>query len=217
MKSTLLITIAIILLTALSILIVPLRSSAQSTTKYGIKGGLNISALKGYGDNIAYTTDWKQQIGFHAGVFARIPVTSIFALQPEILYSMKGASAIYTIPRLFQGTGNYRLAYAELPLLLTFKLSKIVELQAGPYVAYLITANSVTEGLFYPNLLIRNSFDKFDYGAAGGVNFLWQKLLIGVRYTQGLPQVGVDAIFPDTLLGNSKNAVGMLSVGYILN
>lgn len=191
----------------------PTVSHAQSSaTRFGIKGGLNASTL--FIDN---ANNRKERIGFHAGVFAQAPITSFLAIQPELLYTTKGASADYNVVG-FTGKNTFQLNYAELPILLTFKLGPAVELQAGPYAAYLLNANVKTEGSFGSGntTLNRDNFNKFDYGLAGGLNLYVGKALIGLRYGQGLTRIADNGIARD-LLGNTKNAVGMLSIGFSLN
>ena len=189
----------------------PITAQAQSTTRYGIKGGLNASTL--YIDNV---DNRKERIGFHAGVFAQAPITSFLAIQPELLYTTKGASADYNVA-LFRGTNTFQLNYAELPILLTFKLGKTAELQAGPYAAYLLNANVKSTGSFSGNTsLDRDNFNKVDYGLAGGLNLFFGKALIGLRYGQGLNRIADNGVSRD-LLGNTKNAVGMISIGYSFN
>ena len=59
-------------------------------TRFGIKGGLNLSNL--------YTEDVDDQnvlLGFNLGVFVELPITSRISLQPEFLYTTKGAELKY--------------------------------------------------------------------------------------------------------------------------
>ncbi|MBC8154642.1 MAG: PorT family protein [Bacteroidetes bacterium] len=201
-----------VLLALISIMARPAAVHAQSTARFGIKGGLNASTL--FIDNV---DNRRERIGFHAGVFAQAPITSFIAIQPELLYTTKGASADYNLP-LFRGKNTFQLNYAELPLLLTFKLGNTAELQAGPYAAYLLNANIKTEGSFGSGTrdINADNFNRLDYGLAGGLNVYFGKALIGLRYGQGLNRIASDGIGRD-LLGNTKNAVGMVSVGFSLN
>src|ERR1700744_2547677 len=59
--------------------------------KFGIKGGLNLTNL--YVDN---SNDEHIKAGFNAGVFAKLPITKGFSIQPELLYSVKGAKETYS-------------------------------------------------------------------------------------------------------------------------
>ncbi len=57
-------------------------------------------------------TDVKNRLGFMAGVFAEIPVSDIFSIQPEALYAMKGS-------KIDEGGDELtaKLAVVEIPLL----------------------------------------------------------------------------------------------------
>ena len=192
----------------------PSASLAQGTTRVGIKGGLNASSL-------FYSTDGasnkKERIGFHAGLFAQIPAGEFFAIQPELLYMTKGASGDYNILGI-NGNNTFTLNYAELPVLATFKLGQAVEIQAGPYVGYLINSNVNSNGDFGSGVasINRDNFNRLDYGLAGGVNIYFGKAFIGARYEQGLQKIA-DSGAAKSLLGNAKNSVGLISVGFSLN
>lgn len=189
-------------------------SRAQGSTRVGLKGGLNASSL--FYDSQGVTNK-NERIGFHIGVFAQAPIGEFFAIQPELLYMTKGASADYNV-LTFNGKNTFKLNYAELPVLATFKLGQAVELQAGPYVAYLLNSNINSNGDFGTgsSAINRGNFNKIDYGVAGGLNFYLGKALIGARYEQGLQRIANSGA-ASTLLGNAKNSVGLLSVGFSFN
>ncbi len=187
---------------------------AQGRTRIGVKGGLNASSL--FYDSQG-ATNKSERIGFHVGVFAQAPVGEFFAIQPELLYMTKGASADYNMLG-FNGKNTFKLNYAELPVLATFKLGQAVELQAGPYVSYLLNSNINSNGDFGTgtSAINRDNFNKVDYGIAGGLNFYFGKAFIGARYEQGLQQIATSGA-AKTILGNAKNGVGLLSIGFSVN
>lgn len=187
---------------------------AQGRVRAGIKGGLNASSL--YYDSQGVTNK-NERIGFHLGLFAQAPVGEFFAIQPELLYTTKGASADYNVLG-FNGTNTFKLNYAELPVLATFKLGQSIELQAGPYVSYLLNSNLNSNGDFGSgsSAINRDNFNKVDYGVAGGLNVYFGKAFIGARYEQGLQNIASSGA-AKTLLGNAKNGVGLLSVGFSFN
>lgn len=190
------------------------NAQAQSTARVGIKGGFNASTLYYDSDGV---NDKNERYGFHAGVFAQIPAGDFFAIQPELLYTTKGASGNYNILGI-NGTNTFRLNYAELPVLATFKLGNTVDLQLGPYVAYLLNSDINSNGDFGTGVarIDRDNFNKVDYGVAGGLNLYLGKALIGVRYGQGIQRIA-DSGVAQTILGNAKNGVGMISIGYSFN
>lgn len=185
--------------------------SAQTTARTGIKGGLNASTL--YLNNV---DDRNERIGFHVGVFTQIPVSSFFAIQPELQYSTKGVSANYNLLGA-TGKNTFKLNYVELPVLATFKLGNSVDLQAGPYASYLVNSKVTTEGDLgtdYRNIN-RDNFNTFDYGVAGGLNIYFGTAMLGLRYGQGLQPVAKDG-GARLLMGKAKNAVGQVSLGFTI-
>lgn len=202
------------LLTTGSLFFHPTDAVAQGRTRVGLKGGLNASSL--YYDSQG-ASNKHERIGFHAGVFAQAPVSEFFAVQPELLYMTKGSSADYNVLG-FNGKNTFRLNYAELPVLATFKLGQAVELQAGPYVAYLLNSNVNSNGDFGmgTSAINRDNFNKVDYGLAGGLNLYFGNVFVGARYEQGLQNIANSGA-AKTVLGNAKNGVGLLSVGFSLN
>lgn len=189
-------------------------ASAQGITRVGIKGGLSASTL--FYDSQGVDSK-KERIGFHAGIFSQLTLGEFLAIQPELLYITKGAAANYNVLG-FNGKNTFKLNYAELPILLTFKLGQAVELQAGPYVSYLLNSNINSNGDFGTgsSAINRDNFNKIDYGLAGGINLYFGKTFIGARYEQGVQKIANSGA-AQTLLGKAKNGVGLLSIGFSLN
>ncbi|GAB3934760.1 porin family protein [Larkinella terrae] len=186
-------------------------SKAQTTARTGIKAGLNASTL--YLNNV---NDRNERIGFHVGVFTQLPVSSFFAIQPELQYTTKGVSADYNLLGA-TGRNTFKLNYVELPVLATFKLGNSVDLQAGPYASYLLNSKVTTDGDLgsdYRNIN-RDNFNSFDYGIAGGLNIYFGTVLLGLRYGQGLQPVAKDG-GARLLMGKAKNATGQLSLGFTI-
>ncbi|MGA0558209.1 porin family protein [Larkinella sp. VNQ87] len=184
---------------------------AQTTPRTGIKGGLNASTL--YLDNVE---ERNERIGFHIGAFTQIPVTGFFAIQPELQYSTKGVSADYNLLGA-NGRNSFKLNYVEFPVLATFKLGNAVDLQAGPYAAYLVNSKVTTEGDLGSNYsnISRDNFNSFDFGVAGGLNIYFGTVLLGLRYGQGLQPVANDGA-ARLVMGKAKNATGQVSLGFTI-
>lgn len=173
--------------------------------KFGIKGGLNLTTL--YSSDVS--TD-HMKTGFNAGVFAKLPVTKGFSIQPEVLYSLKGAKSTYD--NFVQGSGEYRfnLGYIEVPVLAVVNLAPNFNLHAGGYAAYLVNANVKNvndQGTIQGATDLNTSdFNKWDFGLVGGLGFDIQNFTIGARYNYGLTKIGKSGNLAGDLAGNSKNA-----------
>lgn len=182
--------------------------------KFGVKGGLNLSNL--YVDDVQ---DENMKTSFNLGLYAKIPLAKGFSLQPELLYSGKGAKLAYN--NVLLGTGEYRfnLNYVELPVLAVVNIAKNLNLQAGGYAAYLAAANitrlnSSTSTIDKIKDLKTSDFNRFDYGLAGGLGLDVQNFTIGARYNYGLNQVGKgNASIAGQATKNSKNSVISLFIG----
>lgn len=126
-----------IIVIAFVIMALATAASAQESSKYlGIKGGLNMFKL--YGDDVE---DAKSLYSFAIGGFITCNFNEMFALQPEIYYSIKGARE-----ETVAGDIDLKLGYIDIPILLKVKLPKegkswSPNLYAGPYFAFLLSAD----------------------------------------------------------------------------
>jgi hypothetical protein len=190
------------------------RTSGETrlTPKIGIKGGVNLSNL--YVQDVGYEN---LKVGANAGLFAKIPVTRGFSIQPEVLYTMKGSQVNYN--NLLFGSGKYRynLNYIEMPVLAVVNVAKNFNVHFGPYGSLLTSAkvkkvdadgnvNGVTE-------LNKDNFNSFDYGAAAGLGFDVENVSLGARYNYGLREVGKEGRASDLTKG-SKNSVISFYIGF---
>ncbi len=182
------------------------------TPKLGIKGGVNLSNL--YTNNVK---DENAKVGFNAGLFAKIPIVTGVSIQPELLYTTKGAQLTYD--NILQGSGKYRfnLNYIETPLLMVFNVTKNVNINGGAYAAYLTSAkikdvdnNGDVNGVRDLNA---ENFNRFDWGLVGGIGFDIENLTIGARYNYGLREIGKSGSLSGDLTQNSKNSALSLFIG----
>ncbi|KOH43751.1 porin family protein [Sunxiuqinia dokdonensis] len=197
----------IILSSVLCLLVSPAIMAQESVT--GIKGGLNLSSLTTDGND-----DKNLKLGFHAGLYNKIAISESFAIQPELLYSVKGMKLDYDNSTMADGETKFNLNYIDLPVKLVFNLSEDFEFQAGPYISYLVNANLDTnaEVLDYFQIdsedeVDRKNFNTLDYGLSFGLGFDLQSVLIGFNYNLGLNQVAKDDEPSYDLLGDAKNSV----------
>ncbi len=221
MKKTFIASTVIGLVMAMALL-VPAGARAQEqqtsvdsglTAKFGIKGGLNLTSL--YVSNVSSE---HMKAGFNAGIFAKLPVTRGFSIQPELLYSVKGAKEDYN--NLAEGSGEYRfnLGYVEFPLLAVVNLAPNFNLQAGGYAAYLVSANvkdvnsnGTVNGATELNA---DNFNRWDFGLAAGFGFDIENFTLGARYNYGLTNIGKSGSLSGDLTENSKNAGVSIYIGF---
>ena len=208
------IIIAIVLLVSISQFALAQGTNDNSKLKFGFKGGVNFSNL--YTDEV---DDNNVLTGFNAGIFAKLPITQLFAIQPELLYSTKGAKLTYN-NSFANGTAKFKLNYIELPVLLVVNLTKNFNIHAGPYVAYLVDGKATNDSqgtLFdFQNNLSNEDYNKFDTGLAVGLGFDTDKIGFGVRYNYGLQKVGKERNFAGTnyTFPDGKNSLINIYLSY---
>lgn len=176
----------------LSITSVKGQSSDQNNIRFGIKGGLNISNM--------YTKDVQDNntlMGFHGGLFLKLPITSVLAFQPELLYTMKGS--VLTYNSFITGKASFSLNYIEMPLLAVINVTENFNIHGGVYLASLtgvkITNKSSVDLFNFESDLKKSDFEMFDYGLVAGAGLDLNKFSLGIRYEYGLKPVGKERSF----------------------
>lgn len=193
------------------------QTNDSSNAQIGVKGGVNFSNMyvEDVDDNNVLTS-------FNAGFYASIPLTSSIAIQPELLYSRKGAELEYN-NLLAEGKAKFKLNYIEMPVLLKVNVTDNINIHAGPYFAYLINAevsNENSEGeVNFEDEYDNDDFNKFDVGLSAGLGFDFNSIGIGARYNYGLSTVGKERSFGGTnyTFPDGKNSNISVYVAFKLN
>ena len=203
----------------LLIFITPVTIKAQDSNpvRFGIKGGINFSDIY-----VKDVDDTKMRTGFNLGIFLKVPIANIIAIQPELYYTAKGAEISYKND-FIDGTAGFHLNYIELPLMIVGNISKNFNVHAGPYAAYLISGkvkNESNVSLFnFEDNLDTDDYNTFETGVAIGAGVDLNAIGIGLRYIYGLTTIGKER----TILGNNytipdgTNGVVNLYVSLSLN
>ena len=214
LRRSLLVVVAVLFAASLA---VP-QASAQGI-KLGVKGGVNIADLGGA--DAGSSTETKA--GFVAGGFAEFMIGDMFAIQPEVLYSQKGAKETSGGDEL-----KLKLDYIEVPVLLKVNIpiegSKVhPTVYAGPAVAFKASCKlSGTSGGVSASADCDAGGADFvkstDFGLAfgGGISFDVGGAEIGVdvRYTLGLSTID-DSTDPDDIKNRVISIMG--TVGFSPN
>ncbi len=182
-------------------------ATSGSSTKFGIKGGVNFSNL--YTEDV---TDENVLTGFLLGAFVELPLTAAISLQPEVAYSTKGAENEYDNATA-SGRVKFRLNYIEVPVLLKFNITNRFNLHAGPYVAFLVDSKITDEDsdgdVNFEEAVDEDDLNKVDLGLAAGLGLDFGNIGIGARYNYGLTTVGKEREFLGTTytFPDGKNSV----------
>ena len=162
------------------VIFVSSAASAQAFT-FGIKAGANINKLTGeaFSDQFSF--------GYHAGVFGTIGMGKHWALQPEVLFSQVNIDTASNVSAIYNFDPNklsqIQMSYLSIPLLLEYKLSKSIAIQAGPQYSILLNQNES---------LVQNGKDAFkmgDFAVLGGIEVKVSSLRIYGRYAVGLSNI----------------------------
>jgi hypothetical protein len=181
--------------------------------KFGIKGGVNFANL--YVNDVK---DRNMKVGLNAGIFGKVPLVRGLSIQPELLYSSKGAKVTYDNFILGEGEYRYNLNYLELPVSLVINLARNFNIHGGAYAAYLLDANVTDmneDGTIQEiNDMDADSFNRSDFGLLAGLGLDIQNFTIGARYNYGLREIGKSGKFSGQLLNDSKNSAVSLYIGF---
>lgn len=171
--------------TKLSVLLVCVLLAQASFAQFrlGIKGGANFTKVDGksFRDEFRY--------GYHLGGFAEIGLGNKLAIQPEVLFNQYQTRADSSFENVYQNSvniNNYqdvKLNYLSIPIMLNYKVGKLLTLQAGPQFGILIDQQRT---------LLENGEEAFsggDFSLAGGAVINISKLRLTGRYFVGLNNV----------------------------
>lgn len=187
--------------------------------KLGVKGGANLSQLFVDQPNVEGEN---MKIGYHFGLFGKIPIASFLAIQPEVLYTNVGSKVTYggsdlaTVLGIEEGEVRFNLNYIQVPLALVVNLGAF-NIHAGPYVSYLMSANVKDLNVSDLNSteiadLDTNDFNRLDYGLMGGIGVDLSNFSIGARYNYGMQEIG-ESDFAGALTNNARNSVAQIYIG----
>jgi hypothetical protein len=168
--------------------------TAAADVRFGVKGGASIANVNG--DFVDGLSDWKSTVGFCGGIFLEFNFGRVLTIQPEVLYTMKGADT---------GEGKLKFDYLEIPVLLKLRIpmgSVHPFVFAGP--AFGFNLKALIEGIEIEDM------PSSDYSAVlGGGLQLGRSIHIDVRYTMGLQKLEI----PDLETIDLKNGVFSATIG----
>jgi hypothetical protein len=196
----------------------------KSKSGFGFRVGLNYAKVSGSSDSVQY----RYKPGLMVAVFLAPPSTGTIGFRSELLYSKQGFD--YTNPNGVTGTVSND--YLMIPQMMTINITKFVQLQAGAFAGYLLNTKdsnqpkSTTDN--DPSKAALDLMNRFDYGAAGGIEIHpFKGLILNVRYNMGFAklykeQSDIAQTTPSASFNplaryeniDTKNAVIQLSAGY---
>lgn len=193
-------------------------ANAQTGIKVGLKGGFNGSTFSG-----ADSKGSEYKAGFAAGGFVNFGVSDNFSIQPELLYSQKGASQDgYSYPSgtttKNDGTAKTTLGYLDVPIMLRYNIGedgKGFFVEVGPQGSFVLHRRSFIEDgggtQVGSSETTTDNLNKVVLGYVGGVGYqITSGLQLGLRYTGDFTQVAKQ----ENGALNVHNSVFQFQVGY---
>ncbi len=175
-------------------------NTEDKSVSFGVKGGVNFATVNG--DDIDSPDS---RTSFHVGALVEVPVSDMFSVQAEAMYSGKGFDFDY------EGSdgdkAELQLDYIDVPVLAKFYLTEGLSLEAGPQLSFLINEeldlNPNSDSGDFP----LDDAESIDFGLAGGLTFQTNfGMLATGRYVYGLSDV-----YKDVDVHNSTFQIG---IGY---
>jgi hypothetical protein len=153
---------------------------------FGVKGGVNFATITG--DDIDSPDS---RTSFHVGALVEFPMSEMFSIQAEALYSGKGFDFDFA-----GGDGDkaeLQLDYIDVPVLAKIYVTRGLSIEVGPQFSFLVNE----EFDFNPNSddgdIDMDEAESFDIGLAAGLTFQTDMGLFATgRYTYGLSEVYKD-------------------------
>ncbi len=156
---------------------------------FGIKGGINVANF--HGDDSDGEGDWKT--GFAGGIFFDWGITTLFGIQPELLYVQDGSQT-----KFLDIDWKFKFNYLQVPVLAKVDLpvggSLIPVLYAGPYVSLLLDSKLTLEADDNDaSLDLKDYTMSYDaglvFGAAIEFGLGSGKMILEGRYNLGLTEI----------------------------
>lgn len=171
--------------------------------KYGVKAGTSLTNFSG-----SDSDGFKAKFGFNGGVLANFAFSDMFSVQPEVLFSMKGAkSEANTDERV-------NLSYIDVPVLVKVATGATgLFFELGPQVGFLATAKNKDSN---SSDNVKDYFKTVDFGYAAGLGFQAASgPMIGLRYNGAFTNAFKDtSVFGSSYALKAKNSAFQLYVGY---
>lgn len=169
------------------------KKSSSTGVTFGAKAGLNISTIN--------TDDAKSKAGFYGGVFANIPVATVFSVQPEVMYSAMGAKTTYN------SEISLHLDYITVPVMFQYNILPEFYVEAGPQFGFAVNKKLKAYGV---SANIDEAYSGFDFGVGLGAGYYFMnKYGITARYV-----AGTSDIYKNNDYDAVKNSVFQIGLAY---
>jgi hypothetical protein len=168
---------------------------------YGIKGGYNFTNITN-----ASSLDTKDNSGFMIGGFYATPRKGLIGYQSELIFSRQGYDF-----QTSSATGEVKMNYLILPQMMNINLGKLLKIQVGGQVAFLLNAKADSISSLSSTPLsspkANDVFNRINYGFAAGLELNpVAGLVVGGRFNFFLASLNKDdqSFIPNYLPRNNE-------------
>jgi Outer membrane protein beta-barrel domain len=212
-------------LTTLVLAIFLFAGVMNAQIRFGIKGGATSSSIS---TETRFVDQMKSASSYQGGVLLQLKLGG-FAIQPEILYSVKGSDfRNVTSSKLADLTGgfgklNYETQNIDIPinLQLGWDLGPArVYAQAGPYFSFLLSGALNGSTKVYDTVDKELEFNKYDVGLGIGAGAELFGFQLALKFDYGMKDVAKKKILTATNVNvnpfyEAKNRTVNVSLGYL--
>jgi len=191
-------------ITRLILTVIPLfiLTVSEAQVAFGLKGGLNLTALKIDDPEASYDS----RTGFHAGVFLRGKFNKV-AIQPEVLlFTQRGEGSFSGFDKVEES-----FTYLSIPLILKFYPIGGLNIQVGPQFGFLLDGEQTYENtLIKTTRDIKEAYKSSDVSISLGAGFdAGFGLNLDARYN-----IGVQDINNEANGDPAKSRIFLISLGW---
>lgn len=175
-----------------------ISATANAQARIGLKAGASLTNFTG-----SDVSGVSSKFGAHGGLVANFAFSDALSVQPEVLFSMKGAQ------NPDDSKDKLNLNYIDVPVMLQYNADGLF-FEAGPQIGFLASAKS-TDGT--NDVDVKEAFKSVDFGYAVGLGYkLETGPMIGLRYNGGITSAFKD-VFGTSV--KAHNSAFQLYVGYM--
>lgn len=164
-------------LIGLTLLIATTTAATAQHAEFGVKAGLNAAKFSNESGS-----NYKMNPSFHVGILEHIHINKMFAVQPEVVFSMQG-----TKYNTGNGDAKINMGYINVPVLFQLMTKNGFRFETGPQIGFLVGAKSKVGKT---SVDIKDDFKSTDFAWAFGVGYITaSKFGFDVRYNAGISDI----------------------------
>lgn len=186
------------------------KHSRADYFRIGIKGGVNLSAVK----VASLNTNLENKTGYQLGAFARIGRT-IF-LQPEVYFTAKEVNVdVLNTLTTKENVVGFSQKSLDVPLLLGIKLGPL-RVMAGPVASYAISAETSPDAAVksYFSGTSQDIINRSSFGYQAGIGFDILNLSLDLRYEGSTSELKNTVAVPSGFTYSQKPSYFQATIGF---